>query len=240
MNDIIILVLEDNPLDQIKMRVMLSKPISTLYRFHLGGIFTELDPLIHYLSGHQVDLVLSDIMIKEQPVGIHLLKKLRDASVPVILMTLSQEEELFVEAQQYRRVPYLIKPFHAISLQSTIEKALEEHYKNKLYDFLDKKYLYLSNKTGQRDRVWFDEIVYIEYDDNYCQFHTPTKKYLLRKSLSMLLSEDMNDLFIRVHHRYAINKIHIQIVKADLITLVGDITLPVGRSYKREVSDTLR
>lgn len=240
MNDITVVVLEDNPIDQIKMRVMLSKSISTQYKFHLGDIFTELDALLDYLSSHKVDLVLSDIMIQDQPLGIELLKRLRHTTVPIILMTLSQEEELFMEAQKYRSVHYLIKPFHAISLHSTIEKTLQEHHKSKQYDFLDKKYLHLSNKTGQKDHVWFTEIVYIEADDSYCYIYTATKKYILRKSLNKLLSEDLNDLFIRIHHRYAVNKLHIQTSEADMLKLVGEINLPVGRSFKKEVSEALK
>jgi DNA-binding LytR/AlgR family response regulator len=241
MTDIIIAILEDNPIDQIKMKVMLSKSISTQYRFHLGGIFTELDALLAYVATHKVDLVLSDIIIDGQPLGIELLKKLRHTTtLPIILMTLSQEEELFMEAQQYRSVHYLIKPFHAISLHSTIEKTLEEYKKSKQYDFLDKKYLHLSNKTGQKEYVWFTEIIYIEADDNYCYIYTTAKKYSLRKSLSKLLSEDLNDLFIRIHHRYAVNKLYIQVAEAELITLVSGMSLPVGRSFKKEVHVALK
>lgn len=240
MNDIVVVVLEDNPIDQIKMQVMLSKSISTQYQFHVGGIFTELDALLAYVATHKVDLVLSDIMIDGQPLGIELLRSFRHTNLPIILMTLSQEEELFMKAQQYRSIHYIIKPFHAISLHSAIEKALEEHQKSKQYDFLDKKYLHLSNKTGQKEYVWFTEIIYIEADDSYCYVYTSTKKYILRKSLHKLLSEDLNDLFIRIHHRYAVNKLHIQTSKTDMLKLVGEISLPIGRSFKKEVNEVLK
>ena len=218
---------------------MLSKSISTQHTFHLGGIFAELDALLTYINNHKVDLILSDIMIKDQPLGIELLKRLQNTTVPIILMTLSQEEDLFVEAQHYRNVHYLVKPFHAISLQSAIEKTLEEYEKNKLHDFLDKKYIRLSSKTGQQDQVWFSEIIYVEADDNYCYIYTLTKKYILRKSLNKLLVE-LDDNFIRIHYSYAVNKLHIKTSATDILKLTNDILLPVGRSFKKVIKEYLK
>jgi DNA-binding LytR/AlgR family response regulator len=239
-NDIAIVILEDDPIDQIKIKIMLSEPISSQYNFRIEGVFTQLGDLLLYLTNHQVDLILSDIFIQNETVGIELLRKLRDTTTPIVLMTGSQENGLFLEAQKYRSVHYLIKPFHAISLQSAIEKALDEYNKSKQYDFLDKKYLYLSSKTGQRDQVWFTEIVYIEAEDNYCYIHTPTKKYVLKKSLSKLLSDDLDARFIRIQHKYAVNKLHIKKAETDIVQLTGELVLPVGRSFRKELNDAVK
>lgn len=239
-NDIVIVMLEDDPIDQIKIEIMLAERISAQYKYQLGGIFTQLDDLLTYLSNHEVDVILSDIFLQKKPIGIELVKKLRDTVIPVVLMTSSQDQELFLEAQKYRSVNYLIKPFHAISLQSVIEKALEEHNKSKLYDFLDKKFLYLSSKTGQKDQIWFSEIIYIEAEDSHCYIYTGVKKYILKKSLSKLLSEGLDNHLIRIHHKYAVNKMHIRKSEAEVLHLTGQVVLPVGKSFRKELNSFLK
>lgn len=240
MDKITIALLEDDPIDQIKIEIMLSERISSQYKYQLGGIFTKLEDLLVYLSNHEVNVILSDIFLQKKPVGIELIKKLRDNIVPIVLMTSSQDQELFLEAQKYRSVNYLIKPFHAISLQSAIEKALEEHNKSKQYDFLDKKYLYLSSKTGQQDQVWFTDIVHIEAEDSHCYIYTLVKKYVLKKSLSKLLSEDLDDSFIRIHHKYAVNKMHIRKSEAEVLYLTSHVALPVGKSFRKVLNSFLK
>ncbi len=239
-SDVLIVMLEDDPIDQIKIELMLSERISSQYKYHLGGSYTQLEDLITYLNDHKVDLVLSDIMIGNKPIGIEVLKILRDTFVPVVLMTTSQDQKLFLEAQKNLSVQYLIKPFHAITLQSAIEKTLEAHQKSKQYDFVDKKYLYLSSKAGQQDQVWFTEIVYIEADDSHCYFHTLSKRYVLKKSLTKLLGEDLNDHFIRIHHKFAVNKVHIQQSEANTLKLTGQVVLPVGKSFRKELNSFLK
>ncbi len=240
MDNILIVLLEDDPIDQIKIEIMLAERISSQHKYLLGGIYTQLDDLLTYLSNHEVDLILSDIFIQKKPVGIELLKALQGTPTPVVLMTTSQDQELFLEAQRYRSVNYLIKPFHAISLQSAIEKTLEEYNKSKHYDFVDKKYLYLSSKTGQRDKVWFTDIIYIEAEDSHCYIYTLTKKYVLKKSLSKLLAEELSNHFTRIHHKYAVNKVHIQQSETDILQLTGQVVLPVGKSFKKEVNSFLK
>jgi DNA-binding LytR/AlgR family response regulator len=239
-NDMLVVVLEDDPIDQIKVKIMLSERISSHYTFRLGGIFTQLQDLLMYINNHKVDLVLSDIMIENKPIGIELVKTLQNASIPIILMTASQDQGLFLASQKYLSVHYLIKPFHAITLQSAIEKTLEAHQKSKQYDFVDMKYLYLSNKSGHQDQVWFTEIIYIEADDSHCYIHTPTKKYVLKKSLSKVLGDDLNDQFIRIHHKYAVNKLHIRQLETDTVQVTGLLTLPVGRSFKKGLKSSLK
>jgi DNA-binding LytR/AlgR family response regulator len=240
MDKITIVLLEDDPIDQIKIEVMLSERISSQYKYQLRGIFTKLEDLLIYLSNHEVNVILSDIFLQKKPIGIELIKKLRDNTIPVVLMTSSQDQELFLEAQKYRSVNYLIKPFHAISLQSAIEKALEEYNKSRQYDFLDKKFLYLSSKTGQQDQVWFTDIIYIEAEDSHCYIYTLAKKYVLKKSLSKLLSEDLDDSFIRIHHKYAVNKMYIRKSEAEVLHLPSQVVLPVGKSFRKVLNSFLK
>lgn len=227
-----ILVLEDNPIDVLKIEMMLSDATGK-QPYRLVGIYTSLPPLLEFLQNGDVDIVLSDIFIDSTPVGIELLQILNKKHIPVILMTSSHDKTLYTTAQQKKPVHYLIKPFHNLTLQSTIEKALFEHKQSKQYNLLDQKYLFLSGLGGQKEQVWFDEIIYLSSDLNNCFIYSSKKKYITKKSLSKLLNEDLGDGFLRIHQQYVINKLHIISIKQDNVVVTGDIALPIGKSFRK-------
>ena len=240
METINVIVLEDNPIDQIRIKFMLSECISEQYNFKLVGVFSQGEELLKSLEQHKVDLVISDIFIEDKPVGIELLKKISAISIPFILMTQSKDSKLFLEAQQKNSIPYLVKPFHTFTLLSTMLKALEERRRNTQSEFLNLKFLYLTHKTGHQEQVWFTEIVYIEAIDSHCYIYTIAKKYTLKKSLKKLLTEDLNEQFIRVHHKFAVNKHHIHKSVNGTVILTNNLTLPVGRAFSKDLNTSLK
>ncbi len=206
----------------------------------MTGIFDKSEDLLLHIENHQTDIILSDIFTKNLPTGIELLKKLKFVNIPIVLVTQSQDREVYAEALRHRKVHYLIKPFHQLSLQSTLEMALNEHFTSKHHNFSDKKFLYLSGKAGQREQVFFYEIVYVEADDNYIFIYTTTKKYIQRISLNKFLSESLDENFVRIHHKYAIHKMHLKKTDGDVLHLTGKVELPIGKSYKKGITEMLK
>ncbi len=240
MSRIRIAVLEDNPIEMLTLKMKLSEFGSEKYQYDLAGAFEKLDDLIAFLENDTVDVILSDIFTKSRPMGLELLKKRHVQTIPVILMTNSQEKHVFSEAQRLRSVHYLIKPFHAFTLQSTIDGVFEEHQRSSQHDFMDKKFLFLSGRGGQREQVLFDEIIYLESEVNDCFVYTLTKKYVLKKSLSKMLSNELDQRFIRVHQKYAVNKKQIVSLRKDTLQLTGLIELPLGKSFQKPVREFVK
>lgn len=235
MKNIDIILLEDDPIDSIKIEIMLSTSISDKYNFRLIETFKDIDLLLQYLIMQPIDLIISDIFTKTRATGIELLKKLKNSEIPIILITQSTENNIYIEAKAIRDIHYLIKPFHQITLQSSIEKAIDDYEKRKSLDFLDKKYLYLKGKGDNLERVLFENIVFFEADGNYCYIYTKQKKYILKKSLNKLLLEDLDDNFIRIHHKFAINIYHVKIIRNQTLQMIGEIELPIGKTFKKSV-----
>ena len=143
MKQVTIVLLDDDPIDCIKVEIMVSEFITNEMTFRLVAVFSELDALLTYLQTHTVDIIISDIFTEKKATGIELLKTLRHNQTPIILVTQSLEKEVFTEAKKYRKFHYLIKPFHQLTLQSTIENIMAENFKEKAYNALDKQYLFL-------------------------------------------------------------------------------------------------
>ena len=92
-------------------------------------------------------------------------------------------------------------------------------------------------KTGyEEEKVFLDEIIYVEAEGSYVSFILKSKKLLSRQSMvdvSVLLPENQ---FARIHRSYiiALNKIE-KISRQEL--LVGGYSLPLGASYEEKLNE---
>lgn len=239
MNKINIVLLEDDPIDRIKIEIMIADFTSNEYEFNLVRMFESLESLLEFLETHTVDIIISDVFTKKRATGIELLKKIKNNSTPIILITQSHDLNVYQESKEYRHLQYLIKPFHRFTLQSTIENAITTNREEKENADINKKYIFLKGNSDSTDKIKLEEILFLETDGNYCYIHIKNKKYILKKSLNKILHDDLDENFIRIHHRFAVNKQHIQIVKLHSLEISGKIDFPIGKSFKKVVNSLL-
>jgi DNA-binding LytR/AlgR family response regulator len=229
-----IVLLEDNAIDALKVKLMLEE-FKGKHQYQLKEVFKLSASLIAYTEVHEVDIVIADIFIGTRPAGIEVLQHFQKRQIPVILLTNSEDKELYAKAQQYSPVHYLIKPFHSLTLLSILEKVVSELELRKQKNLTDRKFLYLSGVGGQREQVWLDDIIYLSSESNYCFIHTSTKKYTVKKSLTKMLSESLGDGFLRIHQKYVVNKIHLKSIKQDTVIMNTNLTLSIGKIFKKSV-----
>ena len=84
-------------------------------------------------------------------------------------------------------------------------------------------------------QVIFDDIMYIESEGNYSFVNTLSKKYVIKKSLSQLIVDELTDDFLRVHQKFIVNKIYIKIIDETTIKLNDHLSLPIGKSYRKSL-----
>ncbi len=238
MKTIDIILLEDNPIDKIKLEIHLSESISRKYSFNLIATFQDINELKNFMDTNPVDLIISDIYLKGKTIGLELLKKLKNSDIPIILVTQSTENELFLQAKALKNVHYLIKPFHQLTIQSTIEKAYEEF--QLLGANKEKNYLFVKIKTGHNEKIPFSSIIYLESDGNYSFIYTKDKRFVLKKSLIRVLEQDLDDNFFKIHQKFAVNKNFISGMKNAEILLLGDVELPIGKNYKKQIMEIIQ
>lgn len=242
MKNINIVLLEDDPIDRIKIEIMIAEFTSNQYIFQLVKIFESLELLLEFLETQTVDVIISDVFTKKRATGIELLKKIKNNvshTTPIILITQSQDLGVYQESQEYAHLQYLIKPFHKFTLQSTVENAISMNREEQEDANFNKKFIFLKGNSDSTDKVKLDEILFLETDGNYCYIHIKNKKYIIKKSLNKILQDDLDDNFIRIHHRYAVNKQHIQMVKLHSLEISGKIDFPIGKSFKKLVNTLL-
>jgi DNA-binding LytR/AlgR family response regulator len=239
MKKINIAVLEGDPLFRIKVGFMLSEIKPYKHEFRLIGIYDDLEAFENMLKTGNVDIILTEIYLNDKLVGLELSKNTTYFHLPMVLMTSSQNPALYLKTQRIRNLQYLVKPFHTITLLSALESSLEQQNISSIMNRSLKPFLILSGKQGQKEKVWLHEVLYVEIENNYATIHTAIKKYVLRKTLTKILKEDLSDNFVRVHNKYLINKTLVSKLEYHQVILTNNVKIPIGRSFQKTTQKLL-
>lgn len=189
----------------------------------LKASFTDAFEAIPYLQQNKVDLLFLDIKMPDIS-GIELIHILQ--KVPMVVFTTAYSEYA-VKGFELDAIDYLLKPFSLARFTKACNKALEisQLSKESTPDFV-----FL--KTGyEEEKVFFDDILYIEAEGNYMSFILKNKKLLSRQNISETLGFLPSSQFVRMHRSYivAINKI--QKITRQAVWIAGK-EISVGASYE--------
>lgn len=178
-----------------------------------------------YASTERPTLVITDTFLGSHQTGTDLMRMLASISIPLILTTNSQDLAVYNTASQDLPIGYLVKPFYAPTLKSTIDLLL--HYQKSS----DSKSLFVHDHNNKTIRVFYDEILYLHSERNYCFIHTQERKFVIKRSL-LKMRAYLDNRFLRVHSSYLINADHIKKIETDSVQIQNN-KVPIGRSYKK-------
>ena len=98
---------------------------------------------------------------------------------------------------------------------------------------LDHIYTKVGNKLR---KVPLDDILYIEVEGKYSALQVKERKYNVKASLKDLLQKLPSDRFVRVSRNFVVNLNRIQHIDTFQYTVkVGDMEIPISRTYKEEL-----
>lgn len=208
------------------------------------GVARDYDSAIKVLDFETPDLVLLDISLKGKKSGIDVALFMSEkADVPFIFITSHSNKSIIDRAKQTNPMGYLVKPFNQDDLFAAIEVALHNFNQQKQIAQVDKpdtsqkmpfKDSIFVKSRGVFHRVRFQDIRYIEADGVYTNIYTNERKLTERRIL--LEFEKLLDptIFLRIHRSYIINANCLQGIKQDQV-LIGDETIPLGRTYREKL-----
>jgi len=171
--------------------------------------------------------------------GLELRKKLMD--IPVCVFITSHPEHA-AESFELETLDFIVKPLREERFAQTvarIEEFMEVKHKADLYEasFGD-DFIYI--KDGyEKVKVKLHDILYVEALKDYCILVTAHKRYCVFSGIGNLLKEDHFKTFVRVHRSYAVQKQFVEKVGTQNVTLINDITLPLGNSFKENALEKL-
>ena len=196
--------------------------------------------LMKLMDNQLVDLIFLDIQMPKMT-GIDFLKIAQNP--PMVILTTAYPD-FAVEGFQLNVLDYLLKPIRFNRFYQAAKKALEQY---------TLKHISAKGSEGTArtprdsffvkcgtkfEKIFCDDILFIEGMQNYVTIHTPTERFMTILSLKSL-EENLNaNLFIRTHKSFIVATDKIQSIDGNEI-FIGESRIPIGRNYRDGVMGLL-
>lgn len=215
------LIIDDEPI----AHEILEEYVMRCGRLSIAGHCRNAMEAIAMLETYSIDLLFLDIQMPLVS-GLTFLKNL-ERPPQVIFTTAYQEYAL--DGFELNAVDYLLKPFSYERFLKAIHKVKTEKETASVrsYFFVD------NNRTTEK--VYHDEIRYIEAVGDYMKIHLEDRYILHRSTLKALEEQLPAGEFLRVHKSYIVPVKKIVAIKKDTVYLSKTLTIPVSQSYKEQL-----
>lgn len=223
--------IDDNPVD-----LLLLKEYAASYPFlqQCGSFSGPAEGLAAVMS-LQPTLVFLDI---EMPGinGLQLLRTIKE-KVPIAVF-ITSHPEFALEGFELSALDYILKPLTAERFAITARR-IEEYWLMKqkaiAYEVLFENES-LTIKDGHTQvKLPQQDIIYLEAMQDYTKVVTEKKNYLTLTTLTGFMEKLSHANFLRVHRSYAVAVKKIKELHATKL-ICGDITIPIGKTYRSVVA----
>jgi DNA-binding LytR/AlgR family response regulator len=242
-----ILVAEDNPSHASKMEMLLDE-----LEYNLVGIYPTEQEVLRLFRATKPDLVILDIELAGGGDGVAIADKINDIKpTPIIFATSFEDKETITRALKTDPYAYIVKPIERPSLQAAIELALfkfsnreqqvDDKYQGWSEDLILNDSFFI--KSGSKlSKVPHGDILWIEVgQDRYCDIITEKRRYSVRTSMNHLEEKLDRATFVRIHRAHIVNIHKVDgIDDIDMMVEVGEMSLPLGGSYKNDLMNRFR
>ena len=226
------LVVDDEPL----ARQVLARHISALAWLELVGECGSAHEAAAYLHDHSVDVMFLDIRMP----GLTGLEFLDTLPYPPQVILTTAYSEYALAGYEYSVVDYLLKPISFERFVTAVNKlgSPAGHPQATAATAAEHPDFVFLRADRVDHKLRFAEIRYLEGYGNYVKVHLEQETILVSATMARLEKSLPADQFLRVHKSYIVALDRVEQVRFRAM-LVGDVEIPIGRSYRREVSDVL-
>jgi len=205
-------------------------------------VISNYDDIIPILNKSDADIILSDVKLGSNQYAYDALSQISNLP-PIIFFSSFVDDHLYQQSKLIEPYIYLIKPFDRLTLQSSIDGALRSKKKSKQkgVDIHRDENLVFIRSKGKLISIDSRKVIYVHSEGNYCYINSNDKKSAIRSSLKNVIEKFMNPNFIQIHRAYLINTNYVtKILVGENIVEMNDLTLPIGRKYKKALIDKLK
>jgi DNA-binding LytR/AlgR family response regulator len=191
---------------------------------------------LRILQEEPVDILLLDMELPEMS-GLDMLRAL-DHTPHTIFITSSKEYA--VDAFDHNAVDFLLKPFDLARFSKAVARARERLTANEPKGenaFLGDAVFVRHN--AKYVKIPTDGIIWIEAVGDYANIHTEHRRYTIHCTMKTLETKLPARQFLRVHRSYIVRIDAIQEFEDNALMIGKDKTIPVGKSYRTKLVQTL-
>jgi DNA-binding LytR/AlgR family response regulator len=231
------LIVEDEPIAQD----ILKSYIDRTDFFEVTAQLSNAIDAFSFLQNSSVNLLFLDIKMPQMS-GIELLKAL--SNKPKVIIT-SAYRDFAIEAFDLDVIDYLLKPFSFERFLKAVSKAFHEASPGlsptlSSKTFPKEKSFFFVKGNKQLQKIYVDEIAYIESQRDYLKFKMIDEQEIItRQTIGYYEQFLPAQLFIRIHRSFIVAIDKIKTAEVNRL-LVGQGYLPIGRNYKQHVFEYLK
>jgi two-component system, LytTR family, response regulator LytT len=224
------MIIDDDELD----RLVLHHYIKQYDNIEIVGTFDSAEKAISYLD-LPIDLLFTEINLK----GMNGLEFRKLAHKIPACIFISSNPELAIDTFELDTLDFIAKPLKTERFQYSMQKLFEffeMREKCECFDTLLGENSIKIKEGSNIHQVKITDILYLEALKDYTRIVTPEKKHCILDSLGNLLHKNFFDSFVRIHKSYAVPRHLIRSKTAHVVELIHQIKLPIGRTYKDNLS----
>ena len=190
------------------------------------------DDILDYLDNNRADVLLLDINLKSNKIGLDLAEQIRKKNKNSNFIFTTGHLEYAMVAYKYKTFDYLAKPITYDRLEDTVIRLFDD------INGSPKKYIKIDNKNTIVDE---SEVQYIKRDGMKLVFHTSSRDYDTYSSFNKF-QDKLPKNYIRCHKSFIANIQQIKDVEpvTSTITFKNGDTCEIGPKYKSEFMEVLK
>jgi DNA-binding LytR/AlgR family response regulator len=229
-------ITDDEPIAQ----EIIERYISLVPGLTLAGKCRNAMETYDMLLNNKVDVLFIDIQMPEIS-GLEFLRSLKNK--PIVVFTTAYPN-FAADAFNLDVTDYLLKPISIERFLKAIDRIFLKTNNNVNQPSITnlpvtpaRSYFFIRSES-EFIRIEYDQIIFIEGMENYVKFICEDKSVIAlntMKNTEALLP----DHFLRIHRSYIVNMNKVQSVQDQNFT-VKDRQIPIGKSFRKEVTDTLK
>jgi two-component system, LytTR family, response regulator LytT len=217
-----ILIIEDDILSAYKLMHIIESQ-----NWNIIGYVKTINESKIFLNHTIPDLVISDIMLGQENI-FDLFQNDIYKKIPFVFVTSSEEEIYFEKSKELFSSGLLIKPFHRLSVLSSIEQVMK-NYKRMLPKC--PLTIIVNGKANEKIKLKQTEVSQVIVEGNYSMIKTLNKTYALKVSLQNII-KTLGPEFVQINRMTLVNiefLISIDTINKRITNNFG--TFPVGKKY---------
>jgi two-component system response regulator LytT len=198
----------------------------------LTGI-SAYDNIENIMQTIQPDIILMDVVYKEEKDGIDLASEINEKyNIPIIFLTSNSDLTTFEKARKISPRAYLISPISDENLIASIEIAVTDLRSVKSTS-RNQKHIFIKDGINL-NKIYPESILYLKSEHVYIKVVTVEDSYLVRTSIEKFIKEHSLSNFIQVQRSFAVNKNYINSVSSTHITIKG-VEIPLSRKHRADI-----
>lgn len=230
------IIIDDEPLAVELMVAYVSK----IPQLELIATCSNAIEAYEIVKSQEIDLMFLDIQMPNMT-GLEFLKSI--SNPPSVILTTAYREYA-IESYELQVVDYLLKPIPFDRFFKAVDKFLKTKstqkdvvLKQQSAKETEKKYFFI-NVNKKHHKLYFDDVLYAESLKDYIRIHTEEQTYVTKEKISDF-EKLLPKSFLRTHRSYIVN-LHKVSAYTQQDVEIGEIEIPIGVSYKKEVISILR